>query len=250
MNGAKNLFYHFSNGHYNYGYATTFFVFVPFFLTLTIGKGYIELHEAATMHKFMTGLRKEYESWGFKSNHDIDKKVDEETPGFGKRIFYVIQTFASLLPGLSWIPLPKNVAMAGSDSYKQTLLRRKMYELFGENATQFILQLSIKLSASDTEIVSIDTLFKTIFTNLTIASSLFGLIMRSTIVYLQLASKDKYGVRTDPYTCLKVKLIVVPLMFTAILPRILAYAICFGSSFPLFGNGTIENEKGDKGMIN
>ena len=239
----NNLLCSFSGGNLNYGYATIFFVVVPFFLTLTIGKGYIELHEAATMQKFKQRLRKECENDRCKKDI-VETILEKYTPSLGKRVLFVIQTFISFLPGLSWIPLPKEVSESGDESYDQTLLRRKLFELFGENAPQFILQLAIKLSKSDSEnseIVSIETLFKTIFTDWTIASSLFGLIMRSTTVYLELASKDEYGVRMEPYTCLKAKMIVIPLMMTAIIPRILAYSICFGSSFPLFGNGTMGN---------
>ena len=235
----------FSNEDDNYGYATILFIVVPFVLTLTIGQGYLELHEAATMEKFKKRLQEILSGEGL-PEEIIKEKVDDVTPGIGKRILFVIQTFTSFLPGLSWIPLPKEVADAG-DGYNQTLLKRKMFELFGENTCQFILQLAIELSKSDSKITSISTLFETMATNLTIASSLFGLILRSTTVYMELASKDKYGVKTEPYACFKAKIIVVPLMFAAILPRILTYSICIGSSFPLhLFNETARQVEGGK----
>ena len=112
-----------------------------------------------------------------------------------------------------------------------------MFELFGENAPQFILQLAIALSKS--EMTDIRTLWKTIFTNWTIASSLFGLIIRSTAVYVELASKDKHNAKVKPYCSFKTKLIVVPLMIATVIPRVLTYAIFFGSSFPLFRSGAL-----------
>ena len=138
------------------------------------------------------------------------------------------------------------MADAGDDSYSQTLLRRKIFEFLGENAPQAILQLAIELSKPDSDITSVSGLFNMIVSNLTIASSLFGLVMRSTTVYLELASKDKYGVKVEPYTCLKAKAIVMPLMLGTIFPRIFTYAVYFGSAFPLFRYDTTENGEGDK----
>ena len=155
-------------------------------------------------------------------------------PSVKKRIFYFLQTFLSLLPGLSWIPLPKKVAETKGESYNQTLQRRKLFELFGENAPQFILQLAIKLSKTNTKITSASALLETIFNDFTIASSFFGLVMRSTSAYLELASLDKHNCKVEPYTSGKDKLIVVPAMVTTIMPRILMLSILFGTSFPLF----------------
>ena len=165
------------------------------------------------------------------SNEDPE---DKWRPSVKKRIFFFLQTFLSLLPGLSWIPLPEDLVYTKGESYNQTIQRRKLFELFGENAPQFILQLAIKLSKANTNITSASALLETIFTDFTIASSFFGLIMRSTSVYLELASHDKHNSKVDPYTSWKNKLIVVPAMVTTIMPRILMLSILFGSSFPLF----------------
>ena len=155
-------------------------------------------------------------------------------PNVKKRIFYILQTFLSLLPGLSWIPLPEDLADTKGESYNQTIQRRKFFELIGENAPQFIVQLAIKLSKTNTNITSAPALLEAIFTDFTIASSLFGLIMRSTSVYLELASHDKHNSKVLPYISWKNKLIVVPAMVTTIMPRILMLTVLFGSSFPLF----------------
>ena len=106
-------------------------------------------------------------------------------------------------------------------------------DLFGENAPQFILQLAIEINKPDTHITSAYELIKTIVSNLTIASSLFGLIMRSTTVYLELASKDKHDSKVESYSSWKDKAIVAPTMFITITPRVLALAVLFASSFPL-----------------
>ena len=106
-------------------------------------------------------------------------------------------------------------------------------ELFGENAPQFILQLAIEINKPDTHITSAYELIKTIVSNFTIASSLFGLIMRSTSVYLELASKDKHDSKVEPYSSWKDKAIVAPTMVVTITPRVLALAVLFASSFPL-----------------
>jgi hypothetical protein len=182
---------------------------------LTFGKGYEELYEAATMNEYS----KKHE--GYKEFITI-------------RIFHFLQTFLSLLPGLSWIRLPKKVLETKGESNNQTLQRRKLFELFVENAPQFILQLAIKLSKRDTEITSAFALLEAIFKDFTIASSLFGLIMRSKSVFLELASYDKHNSKVEPYNSWKDKLIVVPAMFTTIMPRILMLSVLFGSSFPLF----------------
>ena len=242
------LLYKFSLSHFsgdepnpNYGRATIGFVVIPFILILTLGKGYQELLEAATMEKFKQKVReyikREYPEL---SEERIEKELENNTPGLIKRIWNTLQTFITFVPGLSWIPIPKEVAHAiGDDSYSQTLLRRKLYELFGENAPQFILQLSIELhkKAKD-EILSYTTLLEVLTkspNSLAIATSLIGIILRSTDVYLGLCSKDKYGTRTEPYSCFKNKMIVIPIMTIAVLPRVLTYSTFLASSFPLFG---------------
>ena len=75
----------FSNDDDNYGYATILFIVVPFVLTLTIGQGYLELHEAATMEKFKQRL---WERISFYSDDHINELVEKLTPGLGKRVFF------------------------------------------------------------------------------------------------------------------------------------------------------------------
>ena len=157
---------------------------------------------------------------------------NDNLPWFAK-IIVTIWTFLTFLPGLSWIPSPVALYMEEDASYTQSLLSRKMYELFGENALQFILQLAIEINKPDTDITSAYGLIRTIFSNFTIASSLFGLIMRSTTVYLELASKDKNDSKVEPYSSWKDKAIVAPTMVVTITPRVLALAVLFASSFPL-----------------
>jgi hypothetical protein len=197
---------------------------------LTVGKGYEELYEAATMKKY---YEKDVESYGV-------ERAKRRFPSVTIRIFNFLQTFLSLLPGLSWIPLPEDLTDTTGESYNQTIQKRKLFELFGENAPQFILQLAIKLSKTNSNITSASALLETIFTDFTIASSLFGLIMRSTSVFLELASYDKHNSKIEPYVSWKDKLIVVPAMVTTIMPRILMLSILFGSSFPLFMYDTEE----------
>ena len=194
----------FRNGNPNYGIATVLFIIVPFLLIMTFGKGLQELKKAATYPHFLV-----------------------------IRIMLTIWTFLTFLPGLSWIPLPVALLMKEDTFHTQPLQTRKMYELFGENAPQFVLQLAIEMNKPNTDITSAYVLIKTIFSNYTIVSSLFGLIMRSTSVYLELASKDKHDSKVEPYASWKDKSIVAPTMVITITPRVLALALLFGSSFPL-----------------
>ena len=66
------------------------------------------------------------------------------------------------------------------EEFNQTLLRRKMYELFGENIPQFILQLSIKLENPN---ITLKMMFDIIFNipsnafSPAIATSLLGIIL-------------------------------------------------------------------------
>ena len=69
-----------------------------------------------------------------------EKEVKGNMPYTCRRITIFIQTFLSFVPGLSWVPLPKEVAESNEDSRDQILLNRKMFEFFGEDATQFLLQ--------------------------------------------------------------------------------------------------------------
>ena len=47
------VFCHFSDGNQWYAWATLTFVFIPVVLSVTFGKGYKELHEAATLKKWL-----------------------------------------------------------------------------------------------------------------------------------------------------------------------------------------------------
>merc|ERR1712001_506105 len=111
------------------------------------------------------------------------------------------------------------------ESYAQTLLKRKMFELFGENAPQFILQLAIVLSERKTPdgkmITSLSDIWMEIFTNQTIVTSLYGIISRSLSIYLEMVSRDKYGIEGEPYTCFFNKVIAVPFIMAASIPRVL-----------------------------
>ena len=193
---------------------------MPFLLILTFGKGLQEIKKVATHQP------KEFSFLWEKNNYSSN------LPWWAKTIL-TIWTFLTFLPGLSWIPSPVALYMEEDASYTQSLLSRKMYELFGENALQFILQLAIEINKPDTDITSAYGLIRTIFTNFTIASSLFGLIMRSTTVYLELASKDKHDSKVESYSTWKDKAIVAPTMVVTITPRVLALAVLFASSFPL-----------------
>ena len=193
---------------------------MPFLLILTFGKGLQELKKVAT-HQPKAGSF----LW-LKNNYSSN------LPWWAKTIL-IIWTFLTFLPGLSWIPSPVTLFMEEDTSYTQSLLSRKMYELFGENALQFILQLAIEMNKPNTDITSAYGLIRTICMNFTIASSLFGLIMRSTTVYLELASKDKHDSKGESYASWKDKAIVAPAMFITITPRVLALAVLLASSFPL-----------------
>ena len=67
-------------------------------------------------------------------------------------------------------------------------------------------------------------------------SSLFCLSSKSTTVYLELTSRDKYGGEFEPYTTWKNKLIATPVMIFTVVPRILTLSLFFASCFPLFSN--------------
>jgi hypothetical protein len=216
----KRFHFFFRDENPYYGIATVVCIIVPFLLILTFGKGLQEMKKVATHQP------KRY-SYLWRKNND-----SSNLPCWAKTIL-TIWTFLTFLPGLSWIPSPVALFMEEDASYRQSLLTRKKFELFGENAPQFILQLAIEIIKPDTDITSAYGLIRTIFTNFTIASSLFGLIMRSTTVYLELDSKDKHDSKVESYTSWKDKSIVAPTMFITITPRVLALAVLLGSSFPL-----------------
>ena len=123
-------------------------MFIPVVLSVTLGKGYKELHEAATLKKWLKKYRErkgaEYKSWDSEASDEeiktyVERKVKEDMPN-RRRIVIFIQTFLGFVPGLSWVPLPEEVAESNDNSHGQTLLARKMYEFFGEDANQFLLQ--------------------------------------------------------------------------------------------------------------
>ena len=120
-------------------------MFIPVVLSLTLGKGYREIHEAATLKKFKERLRAE-----LKLNHPdwSDKEIMSEVysyysyymPSTCRRFVIFIHTFLGFVPGLSWVPPAPFMAYSNDKHHGQTLVARKMYEFFGEDATQFLLQ--------------------------------------------------------------------------------------------------------------
>ena len=63
-------------------------------------------------------------------------------------------------------------------------------------------------------------------------SSFLGLIGKSTAVYLELSSKDKYEAKIEPYTNWKNKwLIATPLMIITVVPRVLTLSVILASCF-------------------
>ena len=136
-----NIFCLFRDGNQWYAWATLTFVFIPVVLSLTLGKGYKELHEAATLKKFKerkgAELKSRFPDW---PDEDIEGLNKYSMPGTCGRIIIFIQTFLGFVPGLSWVPLPEKVAYSNDKHHGQTLVARKMYEFFGEDATQFLLQ--------------------------------------------------------------------------------------------------------------
>ena len=69
-----------------------------------------------------------------------------------------------------------------------------------------------------------------------ILSSLLSLSYKSTTVYLELTTTDKYGDKCEPYSTWKNKLIATPVMMFTVVPRILTLSLFFASCFPLFSN--------------
>ena len=134
------------------------------------------------------------------------------------------------------------------------LLLRKLFEMFGENFPQLIMQVAIKLhdyNLTTTELNITDTgsfneikpLWKIILFNPTIMTSLVGLLIKASTIYLELVSKDAYGVKMIPFSSIKLKVIVIPLMMFAVIPRVSSLAVFLGSSFPLFDYGSEDREK-------
>ena len=140
---AFNTFCHFSDGELWYFGATLAFVIIPVILRLWLGKGWKELHEAATLKKFKE--RNDDEEFKSRNPHVDQQGLYEPVDFMPKtctRIKILIQTVLGFVPGLSWVPLPDEVSESNDDSYDQMLLAHKMYDFFGEDAPQFLLQAS------------------------------------------------------------------------------------------------------------
>ena len=161
-----------------------------------------------------------------------------------ERIAIFIQTLLGFVPGLSWVPTPKKVAESNDNSHGQTLLARKMFKFFGEDAPQTILQLSIELSRIGKGIKSLSALWLTII-NLSliriirspIVKGLISVVKKSVTVYIELPSKEKYGLEIEPYANWKnTWLIATPMMMFTVVPRVLTLSVFFAACFPLFSN--------------
>merc|ERR1712223_1684565 len=110
-----------------------------------------------------------------------------------------------------------------------------MCEMYGENAPQFVLQLTILLSKEKAS--STQDLSYLILTNSAIVSSMLNLIKRATSTYLELAPREINGQPNhsyEPYTNWKNTLIVLVMMLITITPRILSFSIFFASCLPMF----------------
>lgn len=156
----------------------------------------------------------------------------------------VILTLLSFTPGFSWLPPAtrpfetyKLYFKLGrmSELFGQNVHVNKMYEMYGENAPQFILQLSIILKQNP--VYSTQELLVRIFTEPQIVTSLISLLKRSASIYLELETRNKDGQRRNqyatPFTNWKNTVIVGFMMVLTVPPRILTLALYFGSSFPL-----------------
>ena len=66
--------------------------------------------------------------------------------------------------------------------------------------------------------------------------------MKASTIYLELVSKDTYGVKMIPFSSIKLKVIVIPLMMFSVIPRISSLAVFLGSCFPLFDYGSEDKE--------
>ena len=73
------------------------------------------------------------------------KRKTSEMKPLSRRIGYTIMTVLSFMPGMSWIPSYSVLTKQVDSSYAQTLLTRKLFEMFGESAPQFILQVAIEI---------------------------------------------------------------------------------------------------------
>ena len=199
-----------------YGIATIVFIVLPLFLLMTIGDGWSTLKKAAEASN---------NKWG--------------------KVFRVSLTLISFLPGFTWLP-PATEDLetyklqlrwgALKKLYSQNVHSNKMYEMYGENAPQFILQLAILLKENAK--LEPQEILILIFKNQAILTSLLSLLKRSVSIYLELAPRQKSGQKQNdwyvPYTNWKNSLIVGSLMLLTVTPRVLSLAVYFGSSFPMF----------------
>ena len=217
--------------------ATLSFVFIPVFLSLTLGNGWKDLHEAWTLKKFKQKNTREK----IKSDHPLwsDGEVDSYfrrnyVLSTCKRITIFIQTLLGFVPGLCWFPPSTEVTESNDSSHGQTLLARTIFVFFGEDTPQFILQAAIEMSKAN---ITISGLCWAIFDpSGPILSSLLGLISNSTTAYLECRQMDKYGQYFEPYTTWKNQLIATPMMIITVVPRVLTLTVFFAASFPLFPN--------------
>ena len=204
------------DGNIYYCLATIIFTVLPFYLIMIIGDGWQTLKEAAAASDNLKG-----------------------------QTLRVIVTLFSFTPGFSWLPPAtrpfktyklyffKHGRM--SELFGQNVHVNKMYEMYGENAPQFILQLSIILKQNP--VYSTQELLVRIFTEPQIVTSLISLLKRSASIYLELETRNKDGQRRNqyatPFTNWKNTVIVGFMMVLTVPPRILTLALYFGSSFPL-----------------
>jgi len=208
---------HFQNGDIYYCFATIVFIVLPFCLLMTIGDGWSTLKKAAEA-----------------SHHRCGK------------VLRVSMTILSFCPGFTWLPpatLPlwryKNAFRFGTldKLYGQNVHSNKMFEMYGENGPQFMLQVAIILKKN--EDLEPQKILEAIFKNQAILTSLLSLLKRSVSIYLELAPRQKSGKEQHrsyvPYTNWKNSLIVGSMILLTVTPRVLSLAVYFGSCFPMFG---------------
>ena len=111
-----------------YGIATIVFIVLPFFLLMTIGDGWSTLNEAADVSKYR---------WG--------------------KVLRVSLTILSFCPGFTWLP-PATEPLAKykyffkvgqlDQLYGQNVHSNKMFEMYGENGPQFMLQAKLYIPST------------------------------------------------------------------------------------------------------
>ena len=174
------------------------------------------------------------------------KKAAEASNDKWGKVLRISLTLISFFPGFTWVPPATwplrhyiNFFKGGAldQLYGQSVHSDKMFEMYGENAPQFLLQLAILLKENGE--LEPQQIFKLVFTNQAILTSFLSLLKRSVSVYLQLAPRQKSGEKQHdryvPYTNWKNSLIVGLLMLLTVTARVLSLAVYFGSCFPMFG---------------